>query len=215
MIKLLIADDHDLFREGIQSLLKNKPDIDVAGTASDGVEAIEKVRELRPDVVLMDVTMPNMNGIAATGKITAEFPDIAVVVLSMHNDRRFIAETLRAGAKGYLLKESSSETVIEAIKSVYAGDYFLSSKATTVLIGDYLRLLRSDEDKKKQNPLSERETEVLLLLVKGCNSRQISERLSISKNTVDTHRRRILEKLKCTSVAELTKYAIKEGFLTL
>ena len=214
MIKILIADDHVLFREGMESLLKNHADFEIAGSASDGREAVAMARSLQPDLVLMDVTMPNLNGILATAQITAEQPQIAVIVLSMHSDRRFIAETLKAGARGYLLKESSSQTVIEAIHSVMGGEICLSDKACTVLVEDYLRLLGS-ESADKTNPLSEREMEVLLLLVKGRNGKQIADTLSISKNTVDTHRRRILDKLGCASMAELTKYAIREGFLTL
>ena len=214
MVRILIADDHVLFREGMKSLLKNEDGIELIASASDGLEALELAGELRPDIVLMDVTMPRMNGIIATEKIVSKFPDIKVIVLSMHSDRRFIAETLKAGARGYLLKESSPQTVVEAIRSVAEGDIYLSAKACTVLTEDYLRLL-NNEKQNSSNPLSEREMEVLLLLVKGRNGKQIADTLSISKNTVDTHRRRILDKLGCASMAELTKYAIREGFLTL
>ena len=214
MIRILIADDHVLFREGMKSLLKSEDGIELIASASDGLEALELAGELRPDIVLMDVTMPRMNGIIATGKIVSKFPDIKVIVLSMHSDRRFIAETLKAGARGYLLKESSPQTVVEAIRSVAEGNIYLSAKACTVLTEDYLRLL-NNEKQNSSNPLSEREMEVLLLLVKGRNGKQIADTLSISKNTVDTHRRRILDKLGCASMAELTKYAIREGFLTL
>ena len=214
MIRILIADDHVLFREGMKSLLKSEDGIELIASASDGLEALELAGELRPDIVLMDVTMPRMNGIIATEKIVSKFPDIKVIVLSMHSDRRFIAETLKAGARGYLLKESSPQTVVEAIRSVAEGDIYLSAKACTVLTEDYLRLL-NNEKQNSSNPLSEREMEVLLLLVKGRNGKQIADTLSISKNTVDTHRRRILDKLGCASMAELTKYAIREGFLTL
>ena len=214
MVRILIADDHVLFREGMKSLLKSEDGIELIASASDGLEALELAGELRPDIVLMDVTMPRMNGIIATGKIVSKFPDIKVIVLSMHSDRRFIAETLKAGARGYLLKESSPQTVVEAIRSVAEGNIYLSAKACTVLTEDYLRLL-NNEKQNSSNPLSEREMEVLLLLVKGRNGKQIADTLSISKNTVDTHRRRILDKLGCASMAELTKYAIREGFLTL
>ncbi len=214
MIRILIADDHVLFREGMKSLLKNEAGIELIASASDGVEALELAEELHPDIILMDVTMPRMNGIIATEKILSKFPDIKVIVLSMHSDRRFIAETLKAGARGYLLKESSPETVVDAIHSVAEGEIYLSAHACTVLTEDYLRLLNNEKE-NSANPLSEREMEVLLLLVKGRNGKQIADTLSISKNTVDTHRRRILDKLGCASMAELTKYAIREGFLTL
>lgn len=214
MIKIFLADDHELFREGLKSLLSHEEDMEILGSAADGAEAVEAVIRLSPDVVLMDVTMPNMNGIIATGKIREERPSTSVIVISMHNDRRYIAESLKAGAKGYVLKESSSEFMLEAIRVVSRGDIYLAPKACTVLVGDYLRLL-GGEEAGRASPLSEREMEVLQLLVKGRNGKQVADALSISKNTVDTHRRRIMDKLGCESMAELTKYAIREGFLTL
>ena len=214
MIRIFIADDHELFREGLRSLLSKEKDFEIAGTAADGAEAVRAVLELRPDVVLMDVTMPSMNGIAATGKICAAAEGTAVIILSMHNDRRFIAEGLKAGARGYVLKECSPEVMLEAIRTVRGGDVYLPPKACSVLVGDYLRLL-SGESAEGSNPLSEREREVLALLVKGRNAKQIADALMISKNTVDTHRRRIMDKLGCDSMAELTRYAIRGGFLTL
>jgi DNA-binding NarL/FixJ family response regulator len=132
----------------------------------------------------------------------------------MHSDKRYIVESLKAGSRGYILKESSLQTVLQAIKSVMAGNIYLSSKACTIIVEDYLKLI-NNSDENTSPPLSHREKEVLLLLVKGRNSKQIADVLTISKNTVDTHRRRILDKLGCESVAELTKYAIREGFLTL
>ena len=209
MIKLFIADDHELFREGLKSLLSREKDIEIVGSASDGLEAVNAVRRLKPEVVLMDVTMPNMNGIQATAKICSELPDIAVIVISMHNDRRFIAEALKAGARGYVLKE-----MLDAIRTVSRNEVFFSPKVCTVLVSDYLRLL-GNEEVGRASPLSEREMEVLQLLVKGRNGKQVADALSISKNTVDTHRRRIMDKLGCESMAELTKYAVREGFLTL
>jgi len=214
LIRLLLADDHQLFREGLKSLLSNEADIKLAGSAADGLEAVEMALELHPDVVLMDVTMPNLNGIAAAAKINEEDPNIRVIIISMHSDMRYVAEALKAGARGYLLKEISPSLMLEAIHSVYEGQIFLSPKACTVLVEDYLRML-SNASAADSNPLSEREMEVLKLLVKGYSGKQTAEYLSISKNTVDTHRRRIMDKLGCNSMAELTKYAIREGYLTL
>lgn len=214
MTKLFLADDHELFREGLRSLLTKEKDFEIVGTAADGAEAVKAVLALRPDIVLMDVTMPGTNGILATEKICEATQNVAVIILSMHSDRRFIAEGLKAGARGYVLKECSPEVMIEAIRTVRGGDVYLSPKACTVLVEDYLRLLGSD-GAEGANPLSEREREVLALLAKGRNAKQIAETLSISKNTVDTHRRRIMDKLGCDSMAELTRYAIREGFLTL
>lgn len=215
MIKLMIADDHTLFREGMKSLLRNEKDIDLVGTASNGADAVTIAEKLKPDVVLMDLSMPDMNGITATKKIMAQLPKTRVIILSMYNDRCLIASTFKAGGRAYLLKESTPETVIETIRSVMDGNIYLSPKACTVLVEDYLRMCRSSSKSGVETPLSERETEVLRLLAKGKNSKQAAAILSISKNTVDTHRRRIMNKLGCESTAELTKYAIREGFLTL
>ena len=214
MIRLLLADDHQLFREGLRSLLAAESDIELAGSAADGAEAVKMALELRPDVVLMDVTMPNLNGIAAAAKIHVANPNIKIAIISMHSDMRYIAEALKAGARGYLLKEISPSLMLEAVHSINEGQIFLSPKACTALVEDYLRMLGS-ADAAGSNPLSEREMEVLKLLVKGYSGKQTADYLSISKNTVDTHRRRIMDKLGCTSMAELTKYAIREGFLTL
>ena len=214
MIRLLIADDHELFREGLKSLLTREADIELVAACSDGAETLAAAASAKPDVILMDVTMPNMNGIAATQKICAADPKAAVIMLSMHNDRRFIAEALKAGAKGYILKESSPELVVDAIHTVYGGDYCLPPKVCSVLVEDYLRLLEISTEPGK-SPLSDRESEVLRLLVKGRSAKQIADTLSISKNTVDTHRRRIMDKLGCEGMAELTRYAIREGLLTL
>ena len=214
MIRLLLADDHQLFREGLRSLLAAESDIELAGSAADGAEAVKMALELRPDVVLMDVTMPNLNGIAAAAKIHAANPNIKIAIISMHSDMRYIAEALKAGARGYLLKEISPSLMLEAVHSINEGQIFLSPKACTALVEDYLRMLGS-ADAAGSNPLSEREMEVLKLLVKGYSGKQTADYLSISKNTVDTHRRRIMDKLGCNSMAELTKYAIREGFLTL
>ncbi|MGE4445807.1 MAG: response regulator [Synergistaceae bacterium] len=214
MIRILLADDHVLFREGLKSLLTKESDMDLVGLASNGEEAVKMADSLKPDVILMDVTMPNINGIQATERIMSNHDDISIIALSMHSDKRYIVESLKAGSRGYLLKESSLQTVLQAIKSVMAGNIYLSSKACTVIVEDYLKLI-NNLNESASPLLSPREREVLVLLVKGHNSKQIADVLTISKNTVDTHRRRILDKLGCESVAELTKYAIREGFLTL
>ncbi|WP_352409060.1 response regulator transcription factor, partial [Pyramidobacter piscolens] len=169
---------------------------------------------LQPDVALMDMTMPRLNGIQATQKIAAGSPGTKVLVLSMHGDKNLIVESLKAGARGYVLKECSSQELCLAIQTVANGQYYLTPAILSTLIGDYLRLTENEEQ-GSDCPLSERELDVLKLLVKGCNAKQIAEQLSISKNTVDTHRRHILDKLGCNSMAELTRYAIREGYLDL
>ena len=213
-IRVLLADDHELFLEGLKELILKAPDIELAGQARDGLEALEQTALMEPDVVLMDMTMPRLNGIQATRQIAEKFPGIRVLVLSMHGDRELVVESLKAGARGYILKECTSDELYAAIRAVVAGQYYLTPSVLPALIEDYLRLLQA-EAKSSASPLSDREQDVLKLLVKGLNAKQIAARLDISKNTVDTHRRRIMDKVGCNSMAELTRYAIREGYLDL
>ncbi|BDF78482.1 response regulator receiver domain protein [Pyramidobacter piscolens W5455] len=213
-IRVLLADDHEMFLEGLRELLGKADGIELAGLARDGAEAVAAAERLQPDVALMDMTMPRLNGIQATQKIAAGSPGTKVLVLSMHGDKNLIVESLKAGARGYVLKECSSQELCLAIQTVANGQYYLTPAILSTLIGDYLRLTENEEQ-GSDCPLSERELDVLKLLVKGCNAKQIAEQLSISKNTVDTHRRHILDKLGCNSMAELTRYAIREGYLDL
>lgn len=213
-IRVLLADDHELFLEGLKELILKAPDIELAGQARDGLEALEQTALMEPDVVLMDMTMPRLNGIQATRQISEKFPGIRVLVLSMHGDRELVVESLKAGARGYILKECTSDELYAAIRAVVAGQYYLTPSVLPALIEDYLRLLQA-EAKSSASPLSDREQDVLKLLVKGLNAKQIAARLDISKNTVDTHRRRIMDKVGCNSMAELTRYAIREGYLDL
>lgn len=212
--RILLADDHEMFLEGMKVLLDQVPDIELVGTARDGEEAVKQTRLLRPDVVLMDMTMPKLNGIQATSQIRAEFPDVRVLVLSMHSDKNLIVESLKAGACGYVLKECTSGELCTAIETVMKGQNYLTPAVVSTILADYLRLLEN-EFENSGCPLSERELDVLKLLVKGCNAKQIADQLGISKNTVDTHRRHILDKVGCNSMAELTRYAIREGYLDL
>ena len=213
-IRVLLADDHDLFLEGLKELILKAPGIELAGQARDGLEALERTALMEPDIVLMDMTMPRLNGIQTTRQIAEKFPGVRVLVLSMHSDRELIVESLKAGARGYILKECTSDELYAAIRAVMAGQYYLTPSVLPALIEDYLRLLQA-EAKSSTSPLSDREQDVLKLLVKGLNAKQIAARLDISKNTVDTHRRRIMDKVGCNSMAELTRYAIREGYLDL
>ena len=212
-IRVLLADDHDLFLEGLKELILKAPGIELAGQARDGLEALERTALMEPDIVLMDMTMPRLNGIQTTRQIAEKFPGVRVLVLSMHSDRELIVESLKAGARG-ILKECTSDELYTAIRAVMAGQYYLTPSVLPALIEDYLRLLQA-EAKSSTSPLSDREQDVLKLLVKGLNAKQIAARLDISKNTVDTHRRRIMDKVGCNSMAELTRYAIREGYLDL
>ncbi|SMG27000.1 response regulator [Dethiosulfovibrio salsuginis] len=214
MITLVLADDHELFLEGLKDILTKEEDLKIVGLARNGKEALEMVLKHHPDVVVMDLTMPEMNGVEATRRIRSTMEDVKVLALSMHADKRFLAEILKAGATGYALKEGSSAEFIQAIRTVSDGDIYLTPKITSILVKDYLRLL----DVAIPSPvsrLSDREKEVLAMLVKGESSRIIASDLHISKNTVDTHRRKIMEKMECGSIAELTRLAIREGLVDL
>ncbi|MBQ3652941.1 MAG: response regulator transcription factor [Synergistaceae bacterium] len=211
MTRIIIADDHDLFVEGMKELLARQPDIEFAGQAHDGIQAIEQASLLKPDIILMDIAMPRLNGIKASKQIRENFPDVKILMLSMHNNRELITESLKAGAMGYILKECSSEELFYAVSSVMNGQYYIAHSSLTILLDDYMRLL---EEEKKSAPcqLSEREIEVLRLIAEGKNTKEIASDLMISKNTVDAHRRHIMDKTGCTSIAGLIRYAIREGY---
>jgi len=207
---VLIADDHQIVREGLRSLLAKEPWIRVVGEAAEGRTTLRLARELAPDVIIMDVAMPDLNGIEATRQIVAEFPAIRILALSMHDDRRFVLNMLKAGAKGYLLKDCAFKDLVKAIRVVVANRIYLSSEVADILAQDYRASATSKESSALQTP-SPREREVLQLLAEGGSSHRIAESLHISIKTVETHRAQLMAKLKVRSVAELTKYAIREG----
>jgi DNA-binding NarL/FixJ family response regulator len=209
-IKVLIADDHQIMREGLRSMLEKEPGITVVGEAEEGRATLRLARELTPDVIIMDVAMPDLNGIEATRQIVAEFPTIKVIALSMHDDRRFVLSMIKAGARGYLLKDSAFKDLAKAIRVVVANKTYLSSEIADIVVKDYLATSTS-EDSSAFHLLSPREREVLQLIAEGKTSNQVAENLHVSIKTVETHRAQLLRKLKVKSVAELTKYAIREG----
>ena len=213
-VKVLLADDHGIIREGLRSLLVKQSDIEVVAEAEDGRKAVEMVREFGPDVVIMDITMPSLNGVEATKKIISEFTDTKVIALSIHSNRRFVSDMLKAGAVGYILKESLFDELVEAIKIVVDGGTYLSPKITDVVVGDYVKCL-SSADTFKPTLLSDREHEVLQLLSEGKTTKQIALELHVSTKTIEVNRRQLMDKLNLHSVAELTKYAIREGLTTL
>lgn len=212
-IRILITDDHQLFREGIANLLAASPQIEIVDQAENGQEAIEKARKLKPDIVIMDLSLPIINGVDATRILHKELPGTKVLVLSMHADKNYIKEALEAGAFGYLFKDCTYDQLIEAINTVYHGKKYLSDKITEVLIQDYLK--KDEEIHDKSPELSERESEILKLIAEGKSTREISDLLFISIKTVGTHKQHILEKLKLKSTAGLIKYAIKKGIVGL
>ncbi|MBQ3455611.1 MAG: response regulator transcription factor [Synergistaceae bacterium] len=209
--RILLADDHKMFIEGLAELMKKKPDIELAGQAKDGLQAVEQAVNIKPDVILMDIAMPELSGIKALKQILPKLPAVKAIMLSMYNSRELIVESLRAGAVGYILKECTSEELYESIKTVMMGNFYIARSSLEVLVEDYLRLLRADE-RNSARLLSEREREVLKLLADGKNAKEIAYDLAISKNTVDVHRRHIMEKTGCTSMAGLVRYAIREGY---
>jgi DNA-binding NarL/FixJ family response regulator len=211
--KVLIADDHQLFREGLVNLISSAPDIEVIAEAKDGKEATEKSQKLKPDVVLIDIGMPVMNGIEATRIIKKDNPKIKVIAVSMHSDRQFVKGVLEAGADGYLLKNCTYRQLINAVQSVITGKKYLSDDITEMVIQGYLE--PDEVIAEGQANLSEREMEVLKLYAEGKSTREISEILFISVKTVGTHKQHIFEKLDLKSNADMVKYAIKEGLIQL
>ena len=213
-IRLILADDHKLFRMGLRQLLDKQKLVAVVGEAADGFEAASLAQDLKPDIVLMDISMPELNGIEATRRIVDHDPSVRVIMLSMHADRRYIQESLRAGATGYLLKDSAPEELLRAVAKVMRGQFYLSAKINAQVIADFIRLT----DSEKPTPfslLSSREREVLQLLAEGKSTREIGDKLNVSAKTVETHRQHVMDKLNMHTVAELTKYAIREGLTGL
>ncbi|HYO10680.1 MAG TPA: response regulator transcription factor [Tepidisphaeraceae bacterium] len=213
-MRILLADDHQIVREGLRTLLNQHDDMEVIGEAADGRRAVELATELAPDVVVMDVGMPGLNGIEATRQISLKGPETTVVALSMHSDRRFMGEMLKAGAKGYLLKDGAFEELATAIRSVCDDKVYLSPKIADVVVDDYVRR-QGPAEPGAFAKLTPREREVLQLMAEGRATKEIAMDLRVSIKTVETHRRQIMEKLNIYSVAELTKYAIREGLTSL
>jgi len=212
--KILLVDDHAIIRQGLISLLEKQPDIEVVGGVEDGRQAVDAVRQLAPNLVIMDISMPNLNGIDAARKIAEEIGGVKIIALSIHSSRRFVAEMLKAGASGYILKDCLFDEMMEAIKTVLGGGIYLSPKITGIVIDDYVQRL-SKQYQPNGPTLSNREREVLQLLAEGKSTKQIALQIHVSAKTIESNRRNIMDKLKINSVAELTKYAIREGITPL
>lgn len=213
-IGVLLVDDHAIIREGLRSLLEKQPDMEVLADTDEGRKAVELTRELLPDVVIMDVTMAGLNGIEATRLISSEFPEVKVIALSIHSQRRFIADMLSAGAAGYILKECLFDELVQAIQSVAVGGRYLSPRIADVVVEDYVKRLSATVD-SPLSTLTGREREVLQLVAEGKSTKEIALELHVSTKTIEANRRQVMEKLDVHSVAELTKCAVREGLTTL
>lgn len=212
-IRLLIADDHKMMREGLRALLADKPDIEVIGDAADGRAIVELAAELTPDIVLMDIGMPRLNGIEATRQITGASGGPRVIALSAHADRAFVQGILKAGASGYILKDSAFDELLHAIRAVCKGQMYLSPAIAGVVVEGFLQ--GNGASSEEDSNLTRREREILQLVTEGMPTREIATQLHISGKTVESHRRQLMKKLDLYTVAELTKYAVRNGLTRL
>lgn len=212
-IRVLVADDHTIVREGVRLLLEAQPDLEVVGEASDGQEAFELVRKLQPDLVVMDIQMPNWNGLQATRAIKQEFPHLHILALTMYESDEYFFQVLAAGASGYILKKAASTDLLAAIRAVHQGDVFLYPSVARRLVSDYLTRVKSGEEQSSYDGLTAREREVLKLIAEGHTNQVIAEKLVISPSTVQTHRNRIMQRLNLHTRAELIKYANRKGMI--
>jgi two-component system, NarL family, response regulator NreC len=210
---VLLADDHKMIRAGLRLVLEQQPDVIVAGEADDGRDAVSLAAELKPDVVVMDVGMPNLNGIEASLQIKQARPDTAIVMLSMHSDEGYILRALRAGAAGYILKDSAEADLVGAVRAVAEGKSFFSPKVSRILLEDYMRKLRKTGAEDSYDLLSAREREILQLVAEGKSSKEIAQLLNLSVYTVETHRGNIMQKLNLRGIPELILYAVRKGIV--
>ena len=214
MIKIIVADDHKIVRQGLRTLLAAEPDMEVVAEADNGRATLRLVQELKPQVVIMDISMPGLNGIEATRQILFESPEVKVVALSMHSDSLFVLNMLKAGASGYLLKDCALEELVKAIRTVVAQKTYLSPGVSDIVIKDFVSSW-SATSSSAFAVLTAREREVLQLMAEGKSTTQIADSLCVSAKTVEAHRKQIMDKLGIHSVAELTKYAIRQGLTSL
>ncbi len=214
-IKIILADDHVVLRKGLRSLLEQQDNFEVIGEAQDGREAVKLVRDLEPDIAILDIGMPNINGILAAEHIASESPKTKILALSMHSDRRFVAKMLQAGAKGYLLKDCAFEELVDAVNTILSGEMYLSEKISGLIINDYISKIDSIHNLGDRSHLTKREKEILQMIAEGNNTTEIGKYLSVSVKTVETHRKNIMDKLNIHNIADLTKYAVREGLTSL
>jgi DNA-binding NarL/FixJ family response regulator len=214
-ISVVLADDHAVVRDGLRYLLEAQPDINVIGDAANGREAVELVGELRPDVVIIDITMPELNGIDAAHQIHQNSPSTEIIILSMHANKRHIGRALQAGAHGYLIKESAGIEVVKAVRAVNAGHRYLSQTVSDAVIDDYVAHRNASENTGSLESLSAREREVLQLVVEGKTSAEIAAILNLSPKTVESYRSRLMQKLDIDDLPSLVRFAIRQGLTPL
>ena len=214
-IRALVADDHAIVREGLCIMIGNQPDMQIVGIAANGREALQLVEEQDPDVVVIDISMPELNGIEAIQQMLPRHPRLKVVVLSIHETKPYVFRALKAGAKGYLIKETAGLEVVEAVRAVYRGERYLSQRIADLMMDASLQNLESWIDASPLDGLSPREREILQLVAEGKTSQEIAERLSISSKTVDTYRSRLMRKIGVEDMAGLVKFAIQNGVISL
>jgi len=211
-VKILVVDDHAIMRDGIRALLSLDDDLEIVGEASEGREAIEKARELSPDVIVMDIAMPGMDGLEATRRITKKNPGIKVLVLTQHDNKEYILSTIKSGAAGYVPKRALGSELVSAIRAVHRGDSFLYPSAAAALIEDYRK---QTEEVEPYDQLTPREREILKLIAEGYTSREIADMLFISLKTAQGHRAKIMEKLDLHNRTELIKFAMRKGLVSM
>ncbi|MGB7060854.1 MAG: response regulator transcription factor [Candidatus Zixiibacteriota bacterium] len=214
-IKLLVADDHKIFRQGIKKLLEEESDLQVVGEASDGREAVKKTTELKPDVILMDIAMANLNGLEATRQIKKHLPSAKVIMVTMHKNEEYVLQSFQAGASGFILKEGAVEELVSAIRSINSDKSFLSPSISKTLIDAYMRKMETGKTETPFDLLTDREREVLQLIAEGYTNREVAKSLFISVKTVEAHRAHIMQKLNIHDIAKLVKYAIQKGLVDL
>lgn len=212
-VRVLLAEDHTIVRQGLESLLRSEPDIEVVGEAINGQEALQKVERLCPDVVLMDISMPLLNGLEATRRIQQQFPKVKVLILSVHANEEHVLQALQAGASGYLLKDTAVSDLVSAIRAVHHGDFFLSPAISRTVIEAYLRGATAATETNSYSKLTDREREILQLIAEGYSTREIAQLLHISEKTVRAHRTNLMSKLDVHNTAELVRYAIRKGVI--